>query len=83
VQDRRATNDQAIRTVIDEWGLDSAELVVFGDNINDLKMFRLADRAIAMANAIDAVQAAATEVIGNNGEDSVIRFIRDEWNMHS
>jgi hydroxymethylpyrimidine pyrophosphatase-like HAD family hydrolase len=83
VHDRQATKDQAIRTVIDEWGLAGVELVVFGDNINDLKMFRLADRAIAVGNAIKVVKAAATEVIGENGEDSVVQFIRDEWDRHS
>ncbi|MBN1584472.1 MAG: HAD hydrolase family protein, partial [Anaerolineae bacterium] len=79
VHDRRATKDQAIRIVINEWGLEGSELVVFGDNINDLKMFRLADRAIAVENAIEQVKAAATEVIGSNSEDSVVRFIRDDW----
>jgi Cof subfamily protein (haloacid dehalogenase superfamily) len=83
VQDRRATKDQAIRTIIEEWNLDDAELVVFGDDINDLKMFHLADRAIAVANAVEAVRAVATKVIGDNGEDSVVRFIRDEWDTHT
>ena len=47
------------------------KLAVFGDSVNDLSMFRVADEAYAMANAIDEVKAAATEVIGSNNEDAV------------
>lgn len=82
IHDRRATKDQAIRILMREWGLDKSELVVFGDDVNDLKMFRLADRAIAVENAIDQVKAMATTVIGPNSEDSVVRFIRDDWSIY-
>src|SRR5262249_9405415 len=51
VHDRRATKDQAIRTLVETYSLSGRELVVFGDHINDVKMFRIADRAVAVANA--------------------------------
>ena len=44
VSDRRATKDRAIRGLLDLCGLGEAELVVFGDNLNDVEMFREADR---------------------------------------
>lgn len=53
-------------------------LVVFGDNINDIPMMRLADEAVAVANAKEEVKRYATAVIGSNTEDSVARFILGE-----
>jgi len=83
VHDHRATKDRAIRIVLDEWGLDGSEIVVFGDSGNDIKMFQLADRAIAVANATDELKGYATQVIGSNNEDSVARFIRSDWGRQS
>ena len=80
VHDHRATKDQAICIVLEEWGLDGSELVVFGDSSNDIKMFQLADRAISVANATDELKRYATQVIGSNNEDSVVKFIRSDWN---
>lgn len=50
-------------------------LVVFGDNLNDLDMFAVADRAIAVENALPAVRAAAHTIIGPNTANSVPNFI--------
>lgn len=53
-------------------------LVVFGDNVNDIPMMRLADEAIAVGNAKDVVKEHASAVIGPNTDDSVARFILAE-----
>lgn len=53
-------------------------LVVFGDNVNDIPMMRLADEAVAVANAKDEVKEFATAVIGTNDSDAVARFILNE-----
>jgi len=76
VHDRKATKDQAIAALRKSRGLEQAELVVFGDDVNDVGMLRAADRSIAMANAKPEVIAVAGEVIGSNNEDSVVRRIR-------
>ena len=76
--DRRATKDQAIAALRKSRGLEQAELVVFGDDVNDVGMMRAADRPIAMANAKPEVIAVAGEVIGSNNEDSVVRRIRQD-----
>lgn len=78
VHDRRATKDQAIAALRASRGLEDAELVVFGDDVNDVGMLRIADRPVAMANAKPEVKAAAREVIGTNNEDSVVRRIRQD-----
>jgi Cof subfamily protein (haloacid dehalogenase superfamily) len=76
VHDRRATKDQGIRSMLEMTGLNARQLMVFGDHINDLKMFELANHAVAVANAIDAVKESAHQVIGSNDEDSVVKHIR-------
>lgn len=54
-------------------------LVVFGDNLNDLPMFAVADVAVAVANALPQVREAAHVVIGPNTADSVARFIESDF----
>lgn len=79
VHDRRATKDQAIRMIAELHDLTGHELVVFGDHLNDLTMFRMAAHAIAVANAHPDVKRVATRLIGPNEEDSVVRFIADHY----
>jgi len=79
IHDRRASKDQAIRTLAERYGLSGREIVAFGDHVNDLSMLRAADRAIAVGNAIESVQQAARAVIGHHTEDSVLRFIEADF----
>ncbi|KMP12309.1 hypothetical protein UR09_01520 [Candidatus Nitromaritima sp. SCGC AAA799-A02] len=51
------------------------ETVVFGDYLNDLDMFEVAGRAIAVANALPEVRSAAHEVIASNTEQGVIAYL--------
>lgn len=55
--------------------LGADRLVVFGDNLNDLAMFRAADESYAVADAQEEVKAAATGVIGRSDEDGVAEFV--------
>lgn len=50
-------------------------IVCFGDQINDISMFEVADEGFAMSNAVDALKQIATRVIGPNTEDSVAQFL--------
>ena len=52
--------------------------MVFGDNINDIPMMRIADEAVAVANAKDEVKESATAIIESNDTDAVARFIHNE-----
>ncbi|SDJ04962.1 hypothetical protein SAMN05444157_1466 [Frankineae bacterium MT45] len=57
------------------------EIVCFGDNINDLGMFAVADRAYAVANAVAEVRQAATAVIGGNADQGVARWLEENAGM--
>ena len=72
---RNCTKAKAILKMKETYGFE--KLVVFGDSVNDLSMFRVADEAYAVSNAIEELKQAATAVIGSNEEDAVARwFIR-------
>jgi 5-amino-6-(5-phospho-D-ribitylamino)uracil phosphatase len=79
INDARATKDQAIDELRQSFAPGHRELVVFGDDVNDITMFRQADRAIAVANAVDAVKKHATDIIGANLDDSVVKYLAREW----
>jgi len=70
-----STKAKAISKLKNRLGFD--RLVVFGDSVNDLPMFEIADEAYAVDNAIGEVRKAATGVLGSNEEDSVARFLSD------
>ena len=58
-------------------------VVVFGDNLNDLPMMKVADCAVAVGNAFDEVKEAADKVIGPNYDDAVARFILEDFDKMS
>ena len=55
--------------------VEADEVVVFGDNLNDLPMMAVADVAVAVENALPEVKAKADVVIGRNTEDAVALWI--------
>lgn len=70
------TKAAAVSALKQRMGAD--RLVVFGDNLNDLPMFEVADVAVAVGNALPEVKEAATLVIEPNFTDSVARFIAED-----
>lgn len=62
---------EAVLRLKRETGAD--RLVVYGDNLNDLTMFEVADEAVAVANARPEVKEQATRTIGPNTADAVAR----------
>lgn len=61
--------------LVREQGLDPKNLLVFGDEDNDKKMFRYAGESVAVANAIPSVKDLATHHIGHCNDDSVAKYL--------
>lgn len=57
----------------------AGHVTVYGDSINDLSMFAVADEAVAPANAMPEVIARADRVIGPNSAPSVAMDILREY----
>ena len=50
-------------------------IIAFGDGMNDVAMFQIADECYAVENALDALKKIATGVIGSNTDDGVARWL--------
>lgn len=72
-----ATKAQAVLKCKDSLGC--GRIVVFGDSINDLSMFEIADEACAVANAIDEVKSKAARIIDSNEEDGVAKYLMKQY----
>ena len=55
-------------------------ITAFGDNLNDIKMLKGADTAVAVENSVQQVKDIADIVIGTNNEDSVVKYIIEKEN---
>ncbi|MBN2713394.1 MAG: HAD family hydrolase [Planctomycetes bacterium] len=58
-------------------GIGLEDITVFGDAINDVPMFEVAGRRIAVENADEHLRPYADEFIGPNTEDSVVKYLSD------
>ena len=70
-----ADKGNGLRWLCDHLGISGADVVVFGDEINDLSMFEYGGHSVAVANAAPAVLAAADYRTGSNDADGVATFI--------
>jgi hypothetical protein len=61
----------ALAELCDELGLTAADVIAFGDFLNDLPMLAWAGRSVAVANAHPDVIAEADEITASNDEDGV------------
>jgi hydroxymethylpyrimidine pyrophosphatase-like HAD family hydrolase len=73
IYSRDATKAAAAARLQREIG--AGPLIVFGDNLNDVPMFEIADQALAVANAVPELLAIATAVIGSNDDDGVAEWL--------
>lgn len=61
--------------VTDLLGIDPADVIVFGDQLNDVPAFRWAGRRVAVGNAHPDLLALADDVTGSNDEDGVAVYL--------
>jgi len=60
-----------LAVIMEKEGIQTDEIVVFGDGVADVTMLQLADLGIAMGNAPDSVKRCADYVTLSNNEDGV------------
>lgn len=59
--------------------LKADRIIAFGDNLNDIPLFEVADEAYAVSNAHEGLKAVATSVIDSNDDDGVAKFISEHF----
>ncbi|SHG01709.1 Cof-type HAD-IIB family hydrolase [Ornithinibacillus halophilus] len=65
----------ALKHFAEQLGIDMADVMAIGDNLNDVSMLRLVGRPVAMGNAIDAVKAICEYTTKTNDENGVAEAI--------
>jgi 5-amino-6-(5-phospho-D-ribitylamino)uracil phosphatase len=83
IQNSKAKKDMAIIDLLKMFNISSNDLVVFGDNLNDISMFLISKYSIAVENAAEEVKRIATQIIGSNNDDSVVKYIKDDFEKRS
>ena len=54
------------------------KLICFGDEVNDIPMFNVADESYAVSNANQKLKNIATKIIRSNDEDGVARWLNSK-----
>ena len=70
---REATKANAIIRLKAMLGCD--RVVAFGDALNDIPMFQIADECYAVENAVEELKALATGSIASNEQDGVAKWL--------
>ena len=78
---KEAKKEQAIMELISLRGIPPEEVVVFGDDIPDLGMFKTFGHSVAMGNSKQALKDAATFITKSNAEDGVAYAIENYFGI--
>jgi Cof subfamily protein (haloacid dehalogenase superfamily) len=74
---RGATKATAMLALKNMLGCDKT--VCFGDGVNDIPMFQMADKCYAVANAEDSLKRIATDIIESNENDGVAKWLLSNY----
>ncbi len=74
ITDKSATKANAVKQLAQLLLCDS--IVAYGDGINDLELFSIADKAYAVENAEKLLKEKATEIISSNIADGVAKHLK-------
>ncbi len=72
---KKATKAEAIRQLKELWKCE--RVIAFGDAVNDIPMFQVADEGYAVGNAVDELKKWATGIIDSNDEDGVAKWLME------
>lgn len=62
-----------VQKLLNYFGQTAEHLLVFGDQLNDATMFKLAGQSCAVANAVPAIKHLATKIIPSNNDGGVLQ----------
>jgi len=77
IMHKEATKSKAVLELARIWGINQSEIVVFGDDFNDIDMLQNCGIAVAMANAIPEVKAVADHICQSNDDDGVAKWLEE------
>ncbi|MNN62000.1 putative phosphatase [compost metagenome] len=73
----KANKSEGLKLWAQIMNVDTRDIVVFGDHLNDLGLFAAAGTRVAVQNAQEEVKALAHRVTASNNEDGVALFLEN------
>lgn len=73
----KSSKANSIKYIMDKFNFN--RLISFGDNLNDLPMFKLSDECYSVENASDELKAISTSIINSNVNDGVSKFLENRF----
>ncbi|MFD3259806.1 HAD-IIB family hydrolase [Paenibacillus lentus] len=70
-----ASKKEGLKLWASYMGVETKDICIFGDNLNDLGLFEAGGKRIAVSNSHEDILRLADKVIGSNDEDSVAQYI--------
>lgn len=77
IMPKSATKANAVLQLKNMLGCD--RVVCFGDETNDIDMFKIADECYAVLNAVDELKQIATAVIESNDDNAVAKWLEADY----
>jgi Cof subfamily protein (haloacid dehalogenase superfamily) len=74
----KANKRDGLRLWAKHMNVNTEDIVIFGDNLNDMGLFEAAGRKVAVNNAHEAIKRLADMIIESNDEDGVAKYIREQ-----
>jgi hydroxymethylpyrimidine pyrophosphatase-like HAD family hydrolase len=71
IMQKLASKEETVKWVLNELGVKSANVMVFGDDFNDLGLFHMCGFPVAMDNAIVELKHCARHITESNDNDGV------------
>ncbi|MDO4301464.1 MAG: HAD family hydrolase [Clostridia bacterium] len=75
IMPKGATKANAVLKLKEMLGCD--KIVSFGDNVNDIEMFKISHECYAVENAVDELKEYATGIIESNDNDGVAKWLNE------
>ena len=58
-------------------GIDTDDILIFGDEMNDVTMFEIGGTRVAMGNAVDHIKEIADHITLSNDEDGIAAYLEE------
>ncbi|EOT86165.1 FMN hydrolase/5-amino-6-(5-phospho-D-ribitylamino)uracil phosphatase [Enterococcus sp. AZ150] len=81
VVSKDAGKEVGIQKMLEFFELEPQEIAVFGDNYNDIGMFKLTPHSYAPSNAVRDIKILAKEIIGSNEQQAVLEKMETLINL--
>ncbi|MFP4015894.1 MAG: HAD family hydrolase [Halanaerobiales bacterium] len=70
----------AVSYLLDKYGGSFENTICFGDDFNDIEMFKACGISVAMGNAVSELKGVATNITETNDRDGVASFLNECFN---